>query len=90
MSEDDRNETRFRSFWSGAVWSAGAVVVGLVLAAVTWRWWMLMFPGMAAVFCGQVLLFVDQAKISRWYGRYQIERVQRGLPPRRWWDGRLD
>jgi hypothetical protein len=91
IAEDGRSEAQFRSFWSAALWSAVAVVIGLVLAAATWSWeWALLASVPMAVLCMGNLLWVDERKYAQWYARYQEERALRGLPPRHWWDGRLD
>jgi hypothetical protein len=91
MPDDARSEARLTGFWHSALYCASIVVLGLVLAAVVRSIWALAVPAAAAAFCLQCLNLMYDTKIGdSWYTQYQVDRVQRGLPPRRWWDGRLD
>lgn len=80
---------RLYQFWRAAVWSAALVVIGLVLGAAAWKPLLLLIPGFAMMFCLMCIGLMHDTKASGWDMLYQLQRVERGLPARQWWDGRL-
>jgi fatty acid desaturase len=89
MTEDGARERLSGSYWA-AVWSIGGILAGLGAVIAAWQVWPLIPSALPTILGLMGAGFLHGARGDSWYQRYQMGRITRGLPPRRWWDGRLD
>jgi len=89
LPEEEHTPMRLRAYWRGALWGAALLPIGLALAAVTRTAAFLLISLLTVMISPMSLGLMYDAKVTGWYMRYQARRLERGLQPRRWWDGRL-
>jgi hypothetical protein len=92
-SEDEWARGRLRGFYRGAVWGLVGAATGLALVVMSWSALgalALFVPASPAAFGLVGAGLLRGGRLDPWYLRYQMDRVMQGLPPRKWWDPRLD